>query len=69
MTTTPRRIDAVDVPLAELSAMAILRQAEQRTHSPSDLLAYRLDEYLVTHPGAAVSTAADYPTWTPGGAS
>ncbi|MFD7185544.1 hypothetical protein ACFV90_36980 [Streptomyces sp. NPDC059904] len=69
MTTIPRRIDAVDVRAEQVSAMAILLQAEQRTHSPSDLLAYRIDEYLVTHPDAPVSTAADYPTWTPGGAA
>ncbi|MEV6696289.1 hypothetical protein AB0M68_03875 [Streptomyces sp. NPDC051453] len=57
----PRRIDAVDVPLAQVSAMAILLQAEQRTHSPSDLLAYRLDEWLVTHPDAA--KAEPVPGW------
>lgn len=65
-------IAALDVPLAVVEADArrlTLVDAEARTHSPSDRLAYRLDEYLVTHPDAPVSTAADYPAWTPGGVS
>ncbi|WP_428956138.1 hypothetical protein [Streptomyces sp. cg35] len=65
-------IAALDTPLAEVEAsvrLLTLTAAEKRTHSPSDLLAYRLDEYLVTHPDAPVSTAADYPNWTPGGAA
>ncbi|MFJ9037897.1 hypothetical protein ACIRF8_15055 [Streptomyces sp. NPDC102406] len=61
-----------DRPAAEVEAdvrRLTLVAAEARTHSPSDLLAWRLDEWLVTHPDAPVSTAADYPNWTPGGAA
>jgi hypothetical protein len=62
-------IAALDVPLTKVEPAAILLAAAARTHSPSDQLAYRLDGWLVTHPDAPVSTAADYPNWTPGGAS
>jgi hypothetical protein len=70
MTTTPRTIAALDVPLADVEqqlACAPLLAALAATHSPSDALAYRLDLFLVTHPNAPVSTDADYPNWTPGG--
>jgi hypothetical protein len=65
-------IAALDMALAQVEANArvlTLHAAEARTHSVSDALAYRLDEWLVTHPDAPVSTGADYPNWTPGGAS
>lgn len=65
-------IAALDTPLAQVEAnvrVLTLHAAEALTHSPSDLLAYRIDEYLVTHPDAPVSTELDYPNWTPGGAS
>ncbi|MEU8829427.1 hypothetical protein [Streptomyces sp900116325] len=71
MTTTPRTIAALDVPLSDVEqqlACAPLLAALATTHSPSDALAYRLDLFLVTHPDAPVSTEADYPGWTPGGA-
>ncbi|MFZ3592245.1 hypothetical protein [Streptomyces sp. BH104] len=60
-------ITALDVPTALVQRVAILLDATTRTHSPSDALAYRLDEWLVTHPDAPISTGADYPDWTPGG--
>lgn len=62
-------ISALDVPPAQVANAAIVLAAAARTHSPSDRIAYRLDEWLVTHPDAPVSTPADYPNWTPGGAS
>lgn len=63
-------IAALDTPTAQVEANArvlTLAAAEARTHSPSDRIAFRLDEWLVTHPDAPVSTGADYPNWTPGG--
>jgi hypothetical protein len=65
-------IAALDTPLTQVEAdvrRLTLVAAEERTHSPSDLLAWRLDEYLVTGPDAPLSTEADYPNWTPGGVS
>jgi hypothetical protein len=53
-------IAALDTPLPQVERQAVLLAAEALTHSPSD---------LVTHPDAPVSTAADYPNWTPGGAA
>ena len=64
--TTVRPIRDLDVPLPQLEAdirALTLRQAAARSHSPSDRLAYALDEWLVTHTEAPVSTAADYPEW------
>ncbi|MFJ8929315.1 hypothetical protein ACIRLA_22320 [Streptomyces sp. NPDC102364] len=46
-------IAALDTPAAQVEANArvlTLAAAEARTHSPSDALAFRLDEWLVTHP-------------------
>ena len=77
--TRPRPISDLDVPLshleADIKALAArqrtaqtLHDAAERTHSPSDRLAYALDEWLITHPDAPLSTDADYPGWTPTGA-
>ncbi|WP_263165458.1 hypothetical protein [Streptomyces sp. SCSIO ZS0520] len=77
MSAPTRPISDLDVPAAQVSALAILSDAAARSHSPSDRLAYALDAFLVTHPDAPVSTVADYPEWaaalgateTEGGAS
>jgi hypothetical protein len=62
-------LSRLDVPLpvvdAQIAAVATLHAAAAHTHSPSDRLAYALDEWLVTHPDAPVSSPADYPNWTP----
>jgi hypothetical protein len=47
----------------ETAAVATLHAAAAHSHSPSDRLAYALDEWLVTHPDAPLSTDSDYPTW------
>jgi hypothetical protein len=49
----------VDVPLPVLT----LQLAAAHTKSPSDRLAYALDEWLIGHPEARVSTDADYAEW------
>jgi len=49
----------LDVPLPILT----LQLAAAHTASPSDRIAYALDEWLITHPKAC-STDADYPGWT-----
>jgi hypothetical protein len=49
----------VDVPLPVLT----LQVAAAHTASPSDRLAYALDEWLLGHPEAPVATDADYPAW------
>lgn len=59
-----RPIADLDVPLPVLT----LQVAAARTHSPSDRIAYAIDEWLITHPDAPVSTEADYPDFHPGGA-
>jgi hypothetical protein len=59
MTAPILPIAAVDVQLPVLT----LRVAASHSASPSDCIAYRLDEWLVTHPDAPVSTDASYPTW------
>ncbi|MGQ4343501.1 hypothetical protein [Streptomyces sp. SAS_275] len=71
-----RPIADLDVPLetverlvARQRACQLLADAAKHTHSPSDRIAYALDEWLITHPDAPISTLADYPTWTPGGTS
>jgi hypothetical protein len=72
-TVAPRPAD-VDVPLSRLAAdiratvarqqaCQLLADAAEHTHSPSDQIAYHLDEWLVTHPKAAVTQLADYPAW------
>lgn len=52
-------IARVDVPLPVLA----LQLAAAHTKSPSDRLAYALDEWLIGHPKAPVSTDLDYPEW------
>lgn len=67
----PRTPGDWDRPAAEVAADAaciVLRQAREASHSPSDQIAFALDERLLAHPDA-VATEADYPNWTPGGAS
>jgi hypothetical protein len=54
-----RPIAHVDVPLPVLT----LQLAASHTASPSDRLAYALDEWLITHPKAPVSTDQDYAEW------
>jgi len=54
-----RPIDDLDVPLPVLT----LQLAAAHSASPSDRIAYALDEWLITHPKAC-STDADYPGWT-----
>ncbi|MEU6365702.1 hypothetical protein ABZ876_08095 [Streptomyces sp. NPDC046931] len=67
-----RPISDLDVPLAvveaQTAAVATLHDAAAHTHSPSDRLAYALDEWFVTH-DVPLSTEADYPNWRPGGAA
>lgn len=75
----PRSQDDWDRPAREVAAdvkalvarqqCQVLADAAKRTASPSDRIAYALDAWFVQHPEAPVSTDADYPTWTPGGAS
>lgn len=63
-----RPIKQLDVDLHALMAniaAATLHAAAARSHSPSDRIAYALDEWLVQHTEAPVSTNADYPGWTP----
>jgi hypothetical protein len=75
-----RRIAELDVPRSRLEADMRALVARQRaaqdfleagalTLSPSDRIAFALDARLVAHPSAPVSTDADYPNWTPGGAA
>ncbi|WPO70257.1 hypothetical protein [Streptomyces sp. KN37] len=61
----PRTPESWDRPAAEVAAEAAcitLRQAAARTHSPSDRIAYALDQQLLIHPEAC-STDATYPGW------
>jgi hypothetical protein len=62
-------LSRLGVPLAaikaQIAAVATLHNAAAHSHSPSDRLAYALDERLVTHPDAPVSSSADYPNWIP----
>ncbi|WP_328336833.1 hypothetical protein [Streptomyces violaceus] len=61
-----RPIAQLDVPTADLVASlaaTTLHAAAERTHSPSDRIAYAFDEWLVTHPKTPVSTDADYAGW------
>ena len=59
MTAPLLPIAAVDVQLPVLT----LRVAASHSASPSDCIAYRLDEWLITHPDAPVSVDADFPAW------
>lgn len=58
----PRTIDALDVPLLDVEAEAVLREAMTRTHSPSDALAYALDLRLMAHPENCSTESSD-PEW------
>lgn len=67
MTTTPRPIRDLDVPLKTVQALVArqrncqtLADAAAHTHSPSDRIAYAHDAWLLGHPEAC-SCAADYP--------
>ncbi|MFE4818538.1 hypothetical protein ACFRFU_19325 [Streptomyces sp. NPDC056704] len=73
MTTTPRDISALDVPLETVQALVArqrncqtLADAAAHSHSPSDRIAYQLDAWLIGHPEAPISTDADYPDFHPG---
>lgn len=57
-----RQRDAVRVEGAD-ARLETLAAAAQRTHSPSDRIAYELDACLIGHPDRAVSTDLDYPAW------
>lgn len=64
-TTPPRDIAALDVPADTVAAEAAcitLRQAAAHSHSPSDRIAYALDERLLDHMDEE-PTADDYPGW------
>jgi hypothetical protein len=61
-------IAALDVDLHVLlrrMAVDVLKSASLHTSSPSDRIAYAIDTWLIEHPDTPVSTAADYPGWTP----
>jgi hypothetical protein len=67
MTTTPRDIADLDVPLATVQqlvarqrACQTLADAAAHTHSPSDRIAYAHDAWLLSHPEACACTD-DYP--------
>ncbi|MEU0818865.1 hypothetical protein [Streptomyces mirabilis] len=70
MTTTPRPIRDLDVPLETVQALVArqnacqtLADAAAHTHSPSDRIAYAHDAWLLGHPDGACSSDADYPVW------
>ncbi|WP_431983129.1 MULTISPECIES: hypothetical protein [Streptomyces] len=52
-------------PREKQRVQAVLKTAMARTHSPSDRIAYALDQALLQHP-ERLSRAADYPGWIPG---
>lgn len=60
-------LSRLDVPLAvveaQIAAVATLVDAAAHSHSPSDRLAYALDQWLVTHPDAPIATDKDFPGW------
>lgn len=62
-----RPISDLDVPLpvveAQTAAVATLVDASAHSHSPSDRLAWALDQWLVTHPDAPLSSDNTYPGW------
>ncbi|MDF4254621.1 hypothetical protein [Streptomyces sp. WMMB303] len=62
-TTTPHTARQPRDQLRE--AQAVLKSAGARTHSPSDRLAFALDQALLEHP-ERLARAADYPGWIPG---
>ncbi|MFE0039373.1 hypothetical protein [Streptomyces sp. NPDC059015] len=67
----PRSSGDWDVPAVQVAADArarkqaadveVLHEAASHSHSPSDRIAYALDESLLTHPEAPVTTDADAP--------
>lgn len=61
----PRRIEALDAPLAPLEAHGVLSAAASRTHSPSDRLAYLMELGLTDRPDCYATEADAYPWWTP----
>jgi hypothetical protein len=69
MTTTPRPISDLDVPLPTVQQLVArqrncqtLADAAAHTHSPSDRIAYAHDAWLLSHPDACACTD-DYPAW------
>jgi hypothetical protein len=54
-----RPIADLDVPPTVLT----LQVAATHTMSASTRAAYAIDEWLITHPNAPVSTDFDYPAW------
>lgn len=67
-------IERADVPLSQLAADVQQLVARQRncqtladaaahTHSPSDLIAYQIDAWLIGHTDSECSTDATYPGW------
>ncbi|MFE9777798.1 hypothetical protein ACFYPA_06525 [Streptomyces sp. NPDC005775] len=63
MTTLPRSIAALDVPLADVEqelAAEVLIRARAASPSPSDRIAYANDLYLLAHPEVC-AVDADYP--------
>lgn len=58
----PRTIAALDAPLPDVEAEAVLRDAMAHTHSPSDALAYALDLRLMAHPESCSAESSD-PEW------
>ena len=62
-----RPISALDVPAervaAQASACRLLADAAAHTASPSDRLAYALDQRLITHPEIHLADDGDYPAW------
>lgn len=65
MTTDELTTARLDAPVADVEAHSILSAAASRTHSPSDRIAYGMDQSLWDHPEWC-STEADYPGWKPG---
>ena len=67
MTAPIKPIAALDVPVEELAAQVdacrLLADAAAHTESPSDRLAYALDQRLITHPEVHLADDADYPAW------
>ncbi|MGW0904930.1 hypothetical protein [Streptomyces sp. NPDC002853] len=59
---TPKSWDVDPGTVAAEAACITLRQAAAHSHSPSDRIAYALDERLVAHMDEE-PTEADYPGW------
>lgn len=69
-----RPISDLDVPLPLLRKGVVdlvarqrncqtLAEAAAHTHSPSDLIAYQIDAWLIGHTDSECSTDATYPGW------